>query len=266
MPLPCALFVDLRYPIHPEMWPHQPFAMAYIVTGTLDQTQDFFKTHHTALATIPHITCEITQSDTLHLLTRIPSVTRLSLPHDQIVVGLADHFALDAMIQWDHRRNAATYHDQIDQALANGATHISLYGLQDFALWQDTQTFLQQRGLRFYERFHAARPGQESRYQNHLAQFGDVIAINGWSRLNDGHTTRVKSPRQREFVILDRQSKREEQLLLGLSNRHGLPLTLFSRYQLDQAVASHLAVIVDNRLRPTDAGLWDTVKLVTSVA
>jgi hypothetical protein len=262
MPHPKALFIDLRR-AKVDSWPEDhAFTIAYIVTDTIDTTQDFFKAHHQHLKQIPQITVEITDPQTLHLVTRLPVVTRLSLPQDLITAGLSDHFELDAIITWDNRRTIDFYKNPITAALSKGANHLSIYGLQDFTRWQDIQTFLNGQGLHFYERFHAALPGHESPYQNHLAAFGDVIAYGGWSRLTENNVTRVKSPRALHWHPLDKKEQHEEKLLLGLASRQGLPLSLMTTKPAAVALQNGLALSKDNHLVPTDTGLWNTTRLV----
>lgn len=260
MSQPRALFIDLRRkPL--ESWPAGSFTLAYIVSGSLEQSQDFFQKYHKALADIPHITCEMTERDVLHLATRIPSLTRLSLPWDWIIPGLSDHFALDAIVNWDNRRKVDFYKQALTDTLAHGVNHISLYGLQDFAIWQDVQFFLKEHGLFFYDRFHAARPGHESPYQIHTAALKTVIAHDGWSRTLEDGVLRIKGPQAIDWTTHPADVQREETLLMGLFHRQGLPLAYFSAEQVAAAVASGLAIVVGTQLCPTDRGLWDTPKL-----
>lgn len=261
---PAALFVDLNR-ITAENWPDGRFDIAYIVTGDLNRTQDFFKNHYKRLTNIPHITCEITVPETLHLLTRQQSVSRLSLPAEQIVTGLAGHFALDAIIAWDNRRSTDFYKDKIALALEQGANHLSLYGLSDFSIWQEMQAYLQEHGLLFYDRFHAARDGAQSPYQNHISHFGNVIALGGWSRIIENNIMRIKGPNAKDWTTHPDDAKREEMLLLGLFARHGVPIDYFTAAQIEAATQNGLAIIQDHSLCPTDSGLWDTVKLVSLV-
>lgn len=264
MHTPHALFIDLNR-VTVDHWPEGHFSIGYIVTADMDRTQDFFKTHYQPLKTIPHITCEITVPEVLHLLTRQQSVTRLSLAHDLIVDGLADHFALDAIITWDHRRTVDFHKDKIARVLEQGAPHISLYGLQDFAAWQKIQSFLNAYGLFFYDRFHAAKTTEQSPYQNHISHFGNVVALGGWSRIVENNVMRIKGPNAKDWTTHPDEAKREEMLLLGLFSRHGVLLGYFSQAQTQSAIKSGLALIQGDRLCPTDAGLWDTTKLVALV-
>ena len=256
-----ALFVDLRR-VQPAALDAYAFDLAYIVTADLEHTQSFFKKHHRILSAIPHITCEITQPDTLHLVTRLPSVTRLSVPHAMLVPQLADHFALDITLHWDHRRKTETQQSIIRDAIGQGAQHLSLYGLQDFTVWQTLQTMLHKQDFTFYDRFHACCPGRISPYQQHLASFGNIVAHGGWSRVTENGVTRTKGPRAIRWTTLSPAQQHEERLLIGLSARSGMPLQEFSDTAVTQSIQSGLASRTDTRLCPTDQGLWHQAELV----
>ena len=265
---PTALFVDLRRQSVIESWPDTIFTIAYIVCADTHTTRCFFETYHHQLAAIPHITCEMAQPDTLPFLLAQPCLTRLSLPIDFITQPVIDSAKqIDAIIYWDHRRKPDFYHAKITAALAQSVKHLSLYGLQNFAVWQDVQTFLNAHDLFFYERFHAAAPGHESPYQNHLASFGDIIALpqhgGGWSRMTENQVTKTRGPHQLHWHRLDAQTQREERLLLGLAHRHGVSVEMISKTQRDKAIQSGLAIIKHGHMCPTDQGLWHLAELVT---
>lgn len=261
---PLALFADLRRPVM-EPVPDHTFDLGYIVTGDLEATQEFFKNNHAKLKTIPHITAEITVPETLHLATRLPVVTRLSLPATLITDGLADHFALDAIISYDRRRKTNTYYSLIDTAVAQGVKHLSLYNVPDFETWQNLQSHLNKAGLLFYDRFHAAIPGHESLYQNHTANFGNIVAINGWSRITESNTTRTRGPRAKTFKTLSSDEQREEQIILGMSRHYGLPLSFFTPEQIQHTAGGGLAIIKGDHLCPTDMGLWEHTALIAEL-
>ncbi|HEY1096984.1 MAG TPA: hypothetical protein VGF14_07060 [Alphaproteobacteria bacterium] len=257
-----ALFIDLRR-TNVIQWPEGDFTQAYIVTGDLETTQNFFKLHHQNLKNIPQITCEITEPATLHLLTRQESVTRLSLPHEIIIDGLSDHFALDAIISWDHRHTTDYYKKIITQLIGKNVNHFSLYGVKEFDQWLDVQTFFAGHDFYFYDRFHAAKPGHESPYQLHTSNFGNIVAFGGWSRSIDDKTMLIRGPHAAEWTTHDEAVQQEEKLLLGMSSRHGLSLSHFTAGQIQAAVKGGLAVVQGDYLCPTDKGLWDTPKLVS---
>jgi coproporphyrinogen III oxidase-like Fe-S oxidoreductase len=265
-PLP-ALFVDIRRKTpFMDSLPHHAFSMAYLVGGTLEQSSDFFRTHHAALATIPHITFEITQKETLHLATRIPSLTRLSLPAEWVLPDLHHYFEIDAIIQWDHRKSLNHYKNLLQSLCEHPIPHISLYGLHDFAIWLEIQDFIQTFGFSFYERFHAARENQQSRYQNHIAASHDVIAWGGWSRHTDDlDVMRVRGPRAKRWTILTDEQKRTERIILGLSSHQGIPLSWLTAQAIESALQHNLASCTDGKLIPTHAGLWDTTTLINCI-
>jgi hypothetical protein len=261
-PLP-ALFVDTRRntPLTDSL-PEHGFSMAYIVGGTMEQSSAFFQTHHRALTTIPHITFEVTEQDTLHLATRIPSLTRLSLPCEWLLPDLENFFEIDAIIHWDHRKSLNHYTDILHTLCMRRINHISLYGLQDFETWQIIQDFIQPFGFSFYERFHAARDNQQSLYQNHISAAHDVIAWGGWSRYTDDDgVMHVRGPRAKRWTTLTTEQTFAEIVILGIGSRHGIDYTSLSPHIIQRVVTENLAHIENERLIPTDLGLWHTTAL-----
>lgn len=256
-PLP-ALFVDTRrnIAVQDSVAAHD-FSMAYLVGGTMEQSSDFLRTHHALLTTIPHITFEITTRETLHLVTRIPAITRLSVPHEWLLPDLENFFAVDAIIQWDHRRPLAYYQDILMQLCARHIHHLSVYGLQDFATWKNIQDFIKPFGFSFYERFHAARDNCHSPYQRHLSAAHDVLAWGGWSRItDDNNIMHVRGPRAKRWTTLSPAQAHSEKILLGLAARSGVPLSFIPHDKAAQAIKHGLAYQEDVNLMPTDEGLW----------
>ncbi len=258
-----ALFVDLRRVtrVAPERL-QQAFALAYIVSGDLQTTYAFLTMHQNRLTIIPHITCEITQPATLSFLLTQPAVTRLSLPITHITPDIAaSGKVIDAIIHWDHRRQPKHYQMQIAAVLQQGVTHISVYGLQDFTVWQTLQHWLNEQGLLFYDRFHAAAAHHQSPYQNHIAAHGNIIAFGGWSRVTENGITKTRGLRATRWRTLTPAAQREDMILLGMSHRYGMGLSHFTAAQITAATQSQLAIITHDRLQPSDLGLWQLAQL-----
>lgn len=169
----------------------------------------------------------------------------------------------DVTFTWDHRFHVSYYFKMLQYWIFCGAKHVSFYDLTDFAKWQRVQAFLKDQGFYFYDRYHACIPGHESRYQKHLARFADLISIGGWSRVTRDGWTRTRAPKQLEWVTMSSEDARVEQLLFAFADRDGVALADLHGANPARAVESGMAVIEKDRLVPTDAGLWDTVGLVS---
>lgn len=173
---------------------------------------------------------------------------------------------VDITFEWDHRFNINYYIKLINYWIYCGVAHFSFYNLTDFDIWQRLQQFLRSEGFVFYDRFHAAHPGHESRYQKHLSHFGNLLALGGWSRWTDAQDhTRTRGPKDTDWSPLSAADQATERLLFALSDRAGVPVAELAPRGVIRAVNKGLAVVQDGYLRPTDRGLWDNVTLVSQL-
>lgn len=175
-------------------------------------------------------------------------------------------FEVDIMFEWDHRFALAYYTKLISYWIYCGVSHFSFYNLTDFAVWQRLQQQLRQDGFVFYDRYHAAKPYHESRYQKHLARFGNLLALGGWSRWTDedGYS-KTRGPQEPDWTPLSATDTLVERRLFAMADRDGLALTALQSAKLDVALKAHLISQDSTHIHPTDQGLWDTVRLVSAL-
>lgn len=179
--------------------------------------------------------------------------------------GLLENVQCDITYIWDHRFNANYYTKMLQYWIQMGITHFSFYELTKFDQWQRVKQFLADNGFYFYDRYHACKPGQESVYQKHLAGFGDLYAMGGFSRVTENGITRIKGPADKQWETLSPNDRIEEKLLFALADRDGVALDGLNQRGIDAAVKGGYAVVQGNRLIPTDTGLWDTVGLASQL-
>lgn len=173
----------------------------------------------------------------------------------------------DITFHWDKRFSVDYYLKMLRFWLQCGVQHISFYDLTDFEKWQRLQSLLKEYDFHFYDRYHACLPGYESPYQKHIAKFGNLFAFNGWSRVTAGNITHVKGPAQKKWELLSEEDQIVEKLLFAFADRDGMEMEALAPYLtptgLRKAKLAGLAVENGSRIVPTDAGLWDTVALVS---
>lgn len=189
----------------------------------------------------------------------------LSIIHD-----VSQRYIVDVTVLWDARYRVAYYNELLLRAIANGAKHISIYGLNDFAIWQNIAVMLQQSGFMFYDRFHAAMSSYQSPYQKHLTQYGDIFSVGGWSRRTDMYgITHVKSARAKTWKMLTDYDAGLECLLFAMADRDGILVHdwvhLVPPEKLGKVCSAGLAVLEDGKLQPTEAGMWHNIALVSQL-
>lgn len=175
-------------------------------------------------------------------------------------------FDADITFNWDHRFHISYYQKMLQYWIYCGVNHFSFYDLQRLPVWQQLKEYLARENYHFYDRYHACKPGHESRYQKHLAHFGNLFAIGGFSRwtLEDGHT-RTRASGDPEWHVLSAEDAEVERLLFAMADVEGIPVSSVSPEAVQKACDSGLGVVKNDRLCPTDAGLWDTVGLVSQL-
>lgn len=174
---------------------------------------------------------------------------------------------VDITFNWDRRFSVDYYIKLLRYWIQCGIQHVSFYELTDFNKWQRLASMLKEHGFTFYDRYHACLPGCESPYQKHIAAFRDLYAIGGWSRVTgeDG-LTRFKQPAKKTWEILAPGDQLAERLLFALADRDGIALAdypMLGAEKIGIVCQNGLARVDKGRLHPTDAGLWDTVGLVS---
>jgi coproporphyrinogen III oxidase-like Fe-S oxidoreductase len=175
----------------------------------------------------------------------------------------------DITFNWDKRFSVDYYMKMLRFWLQCGVQHISIYELSDFAKWQRLQGILREYNFHFYDRYHACLPGYESPYQKHIAGFGNLFAVGGWSRVTAGNITHVKGPTQKNWDLLSEEDQIVEKLLFAFADRQGMEMEKLKPYLamhgLSKAMGSGLVAMNGSRVVPTDQGLWDTVELVSQL-
>lgn len=172
---------------------------------------------------------------------------------------------VDMTFNWDHRFHLNYYIKILQYWIYCGVQQFSIYGLENIQTWLRLRDFLFQNGYVFYDRYHACLRGFESPYQKHLAGFGDLVAVGGWSRVTDDGVTRTRAPGHAEWVRLTADEARRERWLFALADRDGMPSRGITPVSLDGVVAAGLATVDGDRIIPTDKGLWDTVALAAAL-
>jgi len=204
----------------------------------------------------------------------LPHVDRLSIVQQKSAFRDLAHLReklqnthVDITFMWDKRFSVDYYLKLIRYWAQWGVQHFSFYELSDFAKWQRLCSALKEYNFVFYDRYHACIPGHESPYQKHIAGFGNLYAFGGWSRVtDDSGMTRFKQPNKKSWEILTPGDQLAERLLFALADRDGLALAaipMIDPKQIEAACRAGLAKVENNRLIPTEAGLWDTVGLVS---
>lgn len=182
---------------------------------------------------------------------------------------IADGVQCDITFNWDKRFAVDYYIKMLRFWLQCGVQHVSFYELTDFTKWQRLQSALREYNFHFYDRYHACLPGFESPYQKHIARFGSLYAFNGWSRVTYQGKTYTKGPLEKDWNTLSLQDQSIERLLFGLADRSGMDFHDIKPYinekGLENALQQDLVLLTEGRLVPTDAGLWDTVNLLSQL-
>ena len=182
---------------------------------------------------------------------------------------LAKGVQCDITFNWDKRFAVDYYIKMIRFWVQLGVQHFSFYELTDFAKWQRLQSALRDYGFHFYDRYHACLPGFESPYQKHIAKFGTLYAFNGWSRVTYQGKTYTKGPQETEWNTLSTQDQAIERLLFGLADRDGMDFEDIKPYitekGLEDALQQELILLTNGKIVPTDAGLWDTLNLLSQL-
>jgi len=173
----------------------------------------------------------------------------------------------DITFVWDKRFTVDYYIRMLRFWIQCGVQHFSFYDLVDFDKWQRLSKFMSENGFRFYDRFHASLPGFESRYQKHIASYGDLYAIGGWSRVTENGLTRTKGPIHKNWRILTEQDQITEKLLFAMADCDGIELAQWGGYitenGAENVLAQGLARMENARLVPSDTGLWKSVELAS---
>jgi hypothetical protein len=172
---------------------------------------------------------------------------------------------VDMTFNWDHRFHLNYYIKMLQYWVHCGVQQFSIYGLENFQTWLRLRDFLFQHGYVFYDRYHACLRGCESPYQKHLAGFGDLVSIGGWSRVTDDGVTRTRAPGSATWVRLSPDDARRERWLFALADRDGMAARGLTTASINAVVAAGLALQDDDRILPTDKGLWDTVALASQL-
>ncbi|MDB5478176.1 MAG: hypothetical protein JWM96_671 [Alphaproteobacteria bacterium] len=225
----------------PDLYPHADFTIAEIHPAQLEKMQ--------------------------FSVNRLSIVPQKSVFRDMgaLRARLADT-QCDITFNWDKRFSVDYYIKMLRFWLQCGVQHVSFYELKDFAKWQRLQSALREYNFHFYDRFHACLPGYESPYQKHLAGFGNLLGMGGWSRLTEDGMTRTKGPGAKAWENLSDEDQMTEKLLFGLADRDGMALDKImppvTTQGLALAIEQKMAIVRENRLIPTDEGLWDTVTLL----
>ena len=175
---------------------------------------------------------------------------------------------VDITFLWDKRFTVDYYMKLLRYWAQWGVQHVSFYDLTDVEKWRRLSNCMKDYGFIFYDRYHACLPGHESPYQKHLARFGDLYGFGGWSRVTEDGVTRFKEPKKKNWDILSPGDQLAERLLFALADTDGIALDDFpmlNARNVGLACQSGLAQIDGERLKPTAAGLWDTVGLVSQL-
>lgn len=198
------------------------------------------------------------------------SITRLSIVQEKSTFSdmaqfraVLDDMPCDITYEWDNRFHVDYYIKMLRYWIQCGAPHFSFYELSQFPKWQRLKQFLADQGYVFYDRYHACKPNHESRYQKHLAQFGDLYALGGFSRVTQDGVTRVKSAAASEWDTLSVSDQLAECLLFAMADSDGIELADLDPAGVARAMAAGLAEKQGTHLVPTEKGLWDTVALVS---
>jgi hypothetical protein len=267
-----ALYLDpCKKSVTPEL-PEEAPSLAYwrLIDCSDEQLNEFLPENYPQAGfTIAEI--HPAQLDVLQVpVNRISIVQQKSVFHDlaPLRTRLQD-IQCDITFNWDKRFSVDYYLKILRFWLQCGVQHISFYELTDFDKWQRLQSILAQHNFHFYDRYHACLPGYESPYQKHIAGFGNLYAIGGWSRMTEGNQTHVKGPVQKTWDLLSEEDQIVEKLLFAFADRDGMEMEVLKPYLtstgLSKAMASGLVTMKGSRVVPTDLGLWDTVNLVSQL-
>ena len=172
----------------------------------------------------------------------------------------------DMMYTWDHRFSISYYQKMMQYWIQCGIAQISLYGLTDFSKWERMRDFLASNGFHFFDRYHAARQGMESPYQKHIASFGNLYSLGGFSRVTDDNgMTRVRDATQKEWHIMAPDEQATERMLFAMADRDGVPIGGLAQKSVQAAIDSGLVTLRGGRVIPTNKGLWDTMAVVSAL-
>lgn len=208
-----ALYLDPARKTSDQLPPH----VDIIFLRWLDADDAQIKNSLQVLRNYPaaHVTAELHPSQLAHVNEQIWRIS-LHIPKSQPQMSCdVPQKELDITFHWDARRKPQIYFDTIKKWHDIGAKHFSLYHLTDEKIRTMLRTHLQTLGLTFYDRFHVAIPGHESRFVQHSASYGDTIALGGWSRLTENGITRIKGPRGLRWKTLTAADVALEKQLLS---------------------------------------------------
>lgn len=175
---------------------------------------------------------------------------------------------VDITFVWDKRFSVDYYLKLLRYWTQWGVQHVSFYELSDFAKWQRLASMLKEYGFEFYDRYHACKPGHESPYQKHIARFENLYAFGGWSRVTENGVTRFKQPNKKNWEVLTPDDQLAERLLFAMADADGIVLAdypMIGAEKVGMVCQNGLARVENGRLKPTLAGLWDTVGLVSQL-
>lgn len=252
-----------------QEWPQQPPTLAYYrLVDLAPEALQKFDPHDYPLADNTTVEIHPQQWDLLPF-----ACDRLSIVLEKSnfatltdIKARVQSVETDITFSWDHRFSVNYYIKLINYWIYCGVKHFSFYGLVDFEAWQRLQHFLNGQNFFFYDRYHACIKGHESRYQKHIAAFGNLLALGGWSRWTDEEgRSYTRGPKEKAWTQLGKADQKTEQFLFALADRDGLGLDRIDAAHAARAVKAGLAQVRPPSLIPTDMGLWDTVGLVSQL-